>query len=416
MKIFKMMPFLGIFALFLALGVGHVFAACDDGSMEYGDSCEDRFRSGDEDPIVFAFAGEEGDVVSAVLTWDEGDDATGTLIVAGPSVEEGDFELQEADEDDGGEVALENLELPADGVYLIGVLFTSDNNVDFEVSLDGDSGGGGNNNNRNRGGGDGLDVECEDGTVVENGVQLIINMRANFNYTVTAVGVDGFDPAIAVGTVDDLGLSCSDDSRDAEDFEADLPTTGRVRSSDTSAQVVFSHNIDDFANISIVTGSANGDSGDFVLIVEGLAVTSADGAGDPYVVQLTPNMTTAAVPMTIYMLGAERALDPFVSWVTDFENFEFFTDNDGNPIYCDDGGNANTCWGDSDSLDGSSVSTSGGDVDGDDFDSMLSVDLSGFADLDFEGDGPFFLDFVLGSYNQSSTGNYVAVFHFGVGG
>jgi hypothetical protein len=259
-------------------------------------------------------------------------------------------------------------------------------------------------------------VECDDGTVVRNGVQLVVNMRSNFDYTVTAVGVDGYNPVIAVGTMDELGLSCSDDSRDAENFEADLPTTGHVNSSNTSAQVVFSHAVDDFANISIVTGSPDGSGGDFILIIDGLAITSNDGSGDPYIVQLTPNMTTADTSMTIYMLAAERSLNPFISWVVDFEDLEYFTDNDGNPIYCDDGGNDTTCWGNSDSLTGSNVSTSQGKVEGSSLDSMLSVDLSDFSSLDFEGDGPFYLDFLFSSYNQSTTGNYVAVFHFGVDG
>ncbi len=413
----KVLPLLGIFILFFALGVGQVYAACDEGTMEYGDACEATFNSGDEDPIVFAFDGAEGDVVTINLAWNENDDATGTLIIAGPVVDQGDFELQDAVEDDGGAVSLEEVELPTDGVYLIGVLFTSDNDIDFEVALDGEGGGDSTNNTtRGRGAGGGVDVECDDGTVVQNGVQVVINMRPSYNYTITAVGVDGFDPSMAIGTLDQLGISCSNDSRDAEDFEADLPTTGRVRGSDLSAQVVFSHSFNDFADISIVTGSPNGDAGDFILIVEGLAVTTNDGAGDPYIVQLTPNMTTAAVPMTIYMLAAERGLDPFIGWVTDFENFEFFTDNDDNPIYCDDGGNSNTCWGESESLEGSTISTTGGDVDGGPFDSMLSVDLSGFADLDFENEGPFVLNFLLSSYNGESTGNYVAIFPFGVDG
>jgi hypothetical protein len=407
MKIsFKVLPFLGMVVLFLSLGITQVYASCEDGELEYGDGCEASFSEGD-DPHVYSFFGEEGDIATLTLEWE--DDATGSVTVIGP-IEDSDqeeFDLLEGDEGSSGEVQLEELELPSDGLYAILVSFDAD--ADYVFALEGESGGGGSNVISTSTGG--MDIECDDGTVVQNGVQLIITMRRDFDYTVTAVGVDGYDPAIAVGTPEEPGSVCSDDSRDAEDFEADLPTTGSVDSSDTSAQVVFSHSIDEFALISIVTGSPDGDAGDFILIVEGLAITSGDGVGDPYYVLLTPNMTTASVPLTIYMLASERTLDPFISWVTDFENFEYFADNDGNPIYCDDGGNASSCWGESATLDGSSISTSQGDVDGASLDSMLSVDLSGF-----EGEDPFYMNFVLGSYNQSSTGNYVAAFHFGVDG
>ncbi|NWF69564.1 MAG: hypothetical protein HXY40_10805 [Chloroflexi bacterium] len=399
---------LSLMLLFSMLGVGQVFADCDDGALAYGDSCEDRFREGD-DPRVYSFEGSEGDIVTVTLTWE--DDAEGVLLLLGPFVERNqeEFDLNESDDGRRGEAIIEEVELPADGIYGIFVNFTSGDRIDYLLELAGEGGGGG----PRGGGGGGISVECPEGGAVENAIAVTISMRAGFNYTVTAVGMDGFNPAIAIGTENGIAL-CNDDSEDAADYRIDLPTTGRVRGDDSAAQVVFSHNIDSFANINIIIGSGRGETGEFVMILEGLAVTSADGAGDPFILSLTPNLTTASNNTTLYMLGA-RGLDTQISWVTNFEDLEYFTDNDGNPIFCDDAGNSRSCWGDSESLDGSTVSTSQGDVSGRDTDSMLSFDFTAFADLDFENDGPFSLSFIFGAFSAASTGNYTVVFHFAIG-
>jgi hypothetical protein len=406
----KVLPMLGILILFFTIGVGQVFADCESGELEYGDECEGRFREGD-DPVIFSFEGEEGDLVTLTLEWE--DDAEGVVGILGPIEDSNqeDFDLNESDEGRNGEAQLEELELPGDGLYAIIVNFTDGDRIDWVFSLEGGSGGSG----RGGGGGasGGINVECEDGTQLFNGATVIVNMRADYNYTVTAIGVDGYDPTLAVGTVDNFGLSCSEDARAAEDFGAALPTTGEVEPADESAQVIFSHSIDAFANITITVGSEDGDSGDFILIVEGLAYTVNDGPGDPYTVFLTPNLTTADVPLTVYMFGEGR-FNPFLGWVQDLEDYEFMTDGDDNPIFCDDAGNRRACWNEGVELDGFGVTTTEGAAIGDSTDAMISADLSGFSDLDFENDGPFLLHFVFGT-SDGSTGDYTAVFHIGVG-
>ncbi|MBL8119903.1 MAG: hypothetical protein JNJ78_20395, partial [Anaerolineae bacterium] len=47
---------------------------------------------------------------------------------------------------------------------------------------------------KNKGSGSGIEVTCPDGTQIFNGVEVIINMRAGFTYTATAIGVNGYDP------------------------------------------------------------------------------------------------------------------------------------------------------------------------------------------------------------------------------
>ena len=108
--------------------------------------------------------------------------------------------------------------------------------------------------------GSALSVSCPNGLEITNGVEIIVNMRPGFTYTATAVGVDGFDPVLAVM---DRGQvrACSDDNDEASDYTADLPTTGPVNSSSLNAQLPFSHNYNGFENISLIVGGFNGQNG-----------------------------------------------------------------------------------------------------------------------------------------------------------
>lgn len=76
---------------------------------------------------------------------------------------------------------------------------------------------------------DGINVSCPDGTEIQNGVQVIVNMRPSFTYTATAIGVNGYDPVIGVG--DDSGINlCNDDEPSAGKYTVSLPSTGEVDS------------------------------------------------------------------------------------------------------------------------------------------------------------------------------------------
>ncbi|MFN8372372.1 MAG: hypothetical protein U0694_05790 [Anaerolineae bacterium] len=132
-----------IFAALLLIVGGQAYASCSDGELEYGDSCEDRFRSSD-DPHIYGFEGEQGDIVTLTLTWE--DDAEGQLVLAGPLIQGQDvFDVDERTSDDNGEVVLEEIELPEDGTY--GIVVSFDGRVDYELTLEGESGGGSSDNN-----------------------------------------------------------------------------------------------------------------------------------------------------------------------------------------------------------------------------------------------------------------------------
>lgn len=261
---------------------------------------------------------------------------------------------------------------------------------------------------------EGISVSCDSGVAFDNGVEIIVNsMRAGFTYTATVIGLGDFDPILAVLDRNGRGL-CTDDSREAASYSVDLPTSGFVPSANTSAQILFSQTSgQNMADVSLVVGSVGNTSGQFILLLEGMAATSADGAGDPFSVRLTPGMVNSGIPLTVYMISVTDALDPLVSRID--ADFNVLNDTNGNPIYCDDAGDASLCWGQSSPLGSSYVTRRGNQrLGGFGSDAMLSIPLTGMI-LDPNPDLRF-INYLMTSYRQSTFGDYILAFHAGIGG
>jgi hypothetical protein len=260
--------------------------------------------------------------------------------------------------------------------------------------------------------GSGITVTCDNGASFNNGVKVIVvQMRSGFNYTATAIGINGFDPVLAVFDERTGNGLCSDDHRTASYYEADLPTSGYVEPNRTTAQVTFSQNSRSaFADVSLVVGGLDDQEGEVVVILEGMAATSADGTGDIFAVQLTPSIVNAEIPLTAYMIAITDALDPLL-YLAAGEYDEVMEDTDGNFVYCDDAGSRNDCWGTSDNLRGAGVSrTSNRAVPGGTKDAMLSIPLT---NVDLEA-GEQYYTFISTSYRRQTFGDYVMAFHFGI--
>lgn len=280
----------------------------------------------------------------------------------------------------------------------------------------GNTGGGGNPPPRSQGGGSGeiasgMTVTCDTGVTFNNGVEVVVSqMRSGFTYTATAVGLNGFDPVLAVLDANGNGL-CSDDDANAASYAANLPTTGSVNGSNLSSQVRFDQNsAETFADVSLVVGGFGNQTGEFLLILEGMAVTSGDQAGDPFLVQVTQEMLNSGVPLTVYMLTrGQSGVDPYI-YLLD-ANGNPLQDDSGADVYCDDAGNPNLCYGDSVALDNSTVTINTGTLPGWTLDSMLSLPLSAFT---FEADAVNYLNYLMTSFG-SSEGQYLLVFHMGIG-
>lgn len=259
--------------------------------------------------------------------------------------------------------------------------------------------------------GTGVSVTCDNGSNFENGIEIIVQqMRAGFTYTATAIGINGFDPVLAVLNESGTGF-CSDNAADASKHSADLPTSGPVSASTTSAQIRFDQSSgQNMADVSLVVGSVGNTTGEFVLLLEGMAATNADGAGDPFALRLTPDMVASGIPLTVYMISVTSDLDPLLM-LTD-ENKEVIYDDDNNPIYCDDAGDAARCWGTSTPLGDSFVTrVNGRQLPGFNADAMLSIGIDGIT-LNSDPNLNFY-HFLMTSYNQSTFGDYVLAFHMG---
>lgn len=261
----------------------------------------------------------------------------------------------------------------------------------------------------------GVQVVCPNGQVIENGVEIIVNMRPGFTYYATALGINGFDPVLAVS--DENGVSlCADDDVSAFSYSLDLPTTGYIPESRLNSQVPFYHNYDGFHDISIIVGGFGNTSGEFAVMLEGMAVTSADGSGlgsgDPFSLHITPNVTASGVPISAYMISVTDGLDPFLKVVNeDGETFQF---DDGTYFACDDAGEENLCWGESYNLSGSYVSrTSGRQLPGGNLDAMMIVPVE---ELGLGPDEDAYLNYKMSSSNNRTEGDYVVVYHLGTVG
>lgn len=395
-----------LFLLLLALSLtGLVFAQEE---IEIGDSVDGE---ADDDTVEYEIELDEGDEIAITLESDDFDTIVRIL-------DEDEDELDSNDDGDGmGLNSYLEFEAEDDGTYIIVVdAFGGDPDGDFELSVEALDGKGSNDDDDDDDdsssvdydGDWGRDVECRDGDDIEGGVELtIVQQRSGNQYRVTAIGIDGFDPVLAVMLTGDYNDAlCNDNDSEAATYSADLPTTGDVDDSNDSAQVIFNLNsANAFENVSIVVAGEGESSGEFVLIIEGMYASSADGAGDPMSLALTPSLIESGVDPTAYMISVVSAFDPLI-YLADNE-LNQLSDDDGNPLACDDAGNSGLCWGESESLSGSYVSRSQNrELGGGQYDSMITIPVSD----DLLG---FYLNYVMTSYG-STEGDYVVAFHMGV--
>jgi hypothetical protein len=258
----------------------------------------------------------------------------------------------------------------------------------------------------------GLSVTCDNGASFDNGVEVIVNqMRSGFTYRATAVGIGGFDPVLAVLDTNTMQGLCSDDEPAAARYAASLPTTGSVPGSGLSAQVTFRNTTASaLADVSLVVGGFGNQTGEFLLILEEMAVTRADGAGDPFAVNITPGMVASGVPLTVYMLTrGQSGVDPLLYLANSARDLTPAVIG-GSQVLCDDAGGSN-CYGNHVRLDNYNVTIATGTLPGWQYDAMLSIPLAGLQ-LDANRLNNY-LTFVMTSFNQQTEGQYLLVFHMG---
>jgi len=254
------------------------------------------------------------------------------------------------------------------------------------------------------GGPSGVSFTC-DNLQVTNGIEVVVNqMRPGSTYSATVIGIGDFDPILYVGETArrDQGL-CNDDSRNAANVAVNLPgLTGIIEANSRSSNLSFSHSNRNLTDISFIVGSFNSTPGEFILILEGMAVTQGDGAGDPFSVYVTPGMIATGNPFMVAMIGTERQLDPYF-FATDSNGNQVNSAN-GQQLACDDGG-TQYCNAASFNMSGVQLRTAAGFVfNADEFDAVLLADPAAV---------PNPTTFYFSSSGRRSTGNYLLMFFFG---
>jgi hypothetical protein len=258
------------------------------------------------------------------------------------------------------------------------------------------------------------DFECpNNGPSIINGVEFQTNVRPGNTYAVTAIGLDGFDPVLAVIAPDSNEALCSDDNPDASQISGFLPTTGEFDSSSLNSQVIFSNDSNDFMDITIVVSGFGGSTGDFVLLFVGMHYTEADGAGDPFRVYVEPNVIAQGTPLSTYVIGVDDSLDPKITLVDSDDNP--LSDGNGDEVYCDDANSSSLCWGEGAdvALQGSFLMDGSAMLVADSLDSLLILPVE-----DLDPSVPHeesFYAFLVSSFAQNTTGEYLLAFHVGSG-
>jgi hypothetical protein len=262
-----------------------------------------------------------------------------------------------------------------------------------------------------------VEFACDDGSnvVISNGVEFSVNIRPG-DYRATVIGLNGFDPVLAVVETATGANLCNDDAQGAARYAAELPSTGVVAPSGLNAQRDFSNTGSDFLDVTLLVGGLNGSSGEFILLFEGMQVTTNDGLGDPFIINGGQNVIDSGVGIHAYVIHVTPSLDPLLFVVDDNNDM---VQTESGPVYCDDASNADLCWrlNPSDpavSLEGYSLTDGAGTAVADPFDPYL------FAPSEVLDPTIPYITYIVSSYkneqNQQSTGEYVFAIHTGIGG
>lgn len=214
----------------------------------------------------------------------------------------------------------------------------------------------------------GIEINCGDEDIIRNGIDIQFpNIDANASHTITSIGIDQYDPIIAVFNQQQSG-GCNDDSVNASGYTLDFPTTGYVDENNTNAQSVFQNS----SMMRVVAGEYDDAGGEFVLMVEGLTY---DGNPDLINVIVTDEMIQSGLPLTAYVIEQTEGLNLSLALVDD--NGVPLRDNLSEPIECDDAGDDDLCWGSHTSLVESYVDISGTvEMSPTEISPMLSVPLT----------------------------------------
>lgn len=214
-------------------------------------------------------------------------------------------------------------------------------------------------------------IDCETGQQLESGLIIrLLNTTEGLPYSVTLLGIDGFDPALAIENTAGV-RACSDNEAAAAFYQLDLPGEDEVPFSESTAQLFFPGGGD----LTTLAGSFDGDTGSLWLVIEGVDLSEGDGPGDLFEVTIPDGMIESGAPLKVIAMAGlpETGVDPALALVD--ANGRIINDADGRPISCEDSDKPDRCYGSAMDLSQARLTSFFGELAGLPTDAALTVPL-----------------------------------------
>lgn len=161
-------------------------------------------------------------------------------------------------------------------------------------------------------------VQCEDGRQLVGGVKItFLDVSPGFSYQVTAMGVQDFDPAIAVVTEPGIG-ECNNNNPEVVGSQVAVPGIGFAEAQATAAQFLARAPRDPSENLEILIGGYAGSSGRFAAVIENFGVNPAEEL-DRFLMQVPTS--SAREPLGVFMIGQTDNINPYMQVVDNLEQY-----------------------------------------------------------------------------------------------
>lgn len=240
---------------------------------------------------------------------------------------------------------------------------------------------------------------CEIEDKLDSGAFFYARQLNGVDLTVTVLGVDGFDPAVALRNAEtgDI-LVCNDDGRDIEAVAVDLPSV-TTEPSEKNAQASVRVPSNERWDVEIIVTSADEVLGEFVVLISGASVFPASDQ-DLYGMATSQSMVDAEVPMGIYVANLGLPRNPLNPEVT-FKYGEDFSET------CKASSSSRLCGSNSQNLTGSTVTLKA--------DTPITLTGNDVMLYYQAGGEPSEFDIEVNSADFSSTGPYYLIIHTALG-
>lgn len=150
-------------------------------------------------------------------------------------------------------------------------------------------------------------LTCQDGLEIVVSSRIVLRqVSPEFSYRFTAVGIDDYDPVLAVITGPGSG-NCNDNVDGLGGSQIAVPGIGFVEANDLSAQVTARTALNQFGDVEVAVGGIAGSTGQFAVVVEGFRISPSTELDQ---VLISVPGAAANETLGVFMIGRTDSLDP----------------------------------------------------------------------------------------------------------